>query len=244
MAEVTLTDITKRFGGFTAVDDISMVIEDERFTVLVGPSGCGKATALRMVAGLEDITEGEIKIGKRVVNRVPPKDRDIAMVFQNYALYPHMDVCINVAFGLKLRKTPKKEIQQRVNEADKLVGIESKLKSKPRELSGDSANAWPSGVQSSAIQPSSSAAGSLHESSRSSKRGRSRRPSPAKAALRPCFGRSRFTSSSNPTPPSAEPPSARPPDAPTNAPPEDLGHHAEESVCLCYRVRGSRLIHT
>jgi len=136
MAEVTLTDITKRFGDFTAVDDVSMVIEDGKFTVLVGPSGCGKTTTLRMVAGLEDITEGAIQIGERVVNNIPPKDRDIAMVFQNYALYPHMDVFNNMAFGLKLRKTPKKEIQERVQEAAELLSIEDKLKSKPRELSG------------------------------------------------------------------------------------------------------------
>jgi len=136
MAEVTLTDVTKRFGDFTAVDDISMVIEDGKFTVLVGPSGCGKTTTLRMVAGLEEVTEGEIRIGERVVNRVPPKDRDIAMVFQNYALYPHMDVYNNMAFGLKLRKTPKNEIAERVNEAAELLGIQEKLKSKPRELSG------------------------------------------------------------------------------------------------------------
>jgi len=136
MAEVTLTGVTKTFGTFTAVDDISMTIEDGKFTVLVGPSGCGKTTTLRMVAGLEDVTEGEIKIGERVVNRVPPKDRDIAMVFQNYALYPHMDVYNNMAFGLKLRKTPKKEIHERVQEAAALLGIEEKLKSKPRELSG------------------------------------------------------------------------------------------------------------
>jgi multiple sugar transport system ATP-binding protein len=136
MAEVTLTSITKRFGEFTAVDDLSMQIEDGKFTVLVGPSGCGKTTTLRMVAGLEDATEGEIKIGDRVVNRVPPKDRDIAMVFQNYALYPHMDVFNNMAFGLKLRKTPKSEIRDRVHEAANLLGIESKLTSKPRELSG------------------------------------------------------------------------------------------------------------
>lgn len=136
MAEVTLTNITKRFGTFTAVDDISMVIEDGKFTVLVGPSGCGKTTTLRMVAGLEETTAGEIKIGPRVVNKVPPKDRNIAMVFQNYALYPHMDVFNNMAFGLKLRKMPKAEIQQRVHDAARLLGIEEKLKSKPRELSG------------------------------------------------------------------------------------------------------------
>lgn len=136
MAEVTLTGITKQFGEFTAVDDISMGIEDGKFTVLVGPSGCGKTTTLRMVAGLEEATAGEIKIGERVVNKVPPKDRNIAMVFQNYALYPHMDVYNNMAFGLKLRKTPKTEIQKRVHDAAQLLGIEEKLKSKPRELSG------------------------------------------------------------------------------------------------------------
>jgi multiple sugar transport system ATP-binding protein len=136
MAEVTLADITKQFGTFTAVDHLSMVIEDGKFTVLVGPSGCGKTTTLRMVAGLETATMGEIRIGDRVVNNVPPKDRNIAMVFQNYALYPHMDVFNNMAFGLKLRKTPKAEIQKRVLEAAQLLGIEEKLKSKPRELSG------------------------------------------------------------------------------------------------------------
>ena len=136
MAEVTLTNVTKRFGDFTAVDDLTMEIEDGKFTVLVGPSGCGKTTTLRMVAGLEECTEGEIRIGERVVNRVPPKDRDIAMVFQNYALYPHMDVYNNMAFGLKLRKYPKDQIKQRVNEAAELLGITEKLKSKPRELSG------------------------------------------------------------------------------------------------------------
>ena len=136
MAEVVLQSVTKRFGDFVAVDDISMRIEDGKFTVLVGPSGCGKTTTLRMIAGLEEVTAGEIKIGERVVTRVPPKDRDIAMVFQNYALYPHMDVYNNMAFGLKLRRTPKKEIQQRVQDAAELLGIEDKLKSKPRELSG------------------------------------------------------------------------------------------------------------
>jgi len=136
MAQVILTNVTKRFGSFTAVDDLSMVIEDGKFTVLVGPSGCGKTTTLRMVAGLEEVTEGEIQIGERIVNRVPPKDRDIAMVFQNYALYPHMDVFNNMAFGLKLRKYPKDKIKQRVDEAAELLGIGEKLKSKPRELSG------------------------------------------------------------------------------------------------------------
>jgi multiple sugar transport system ATP-binding protein len=136
VAQVSLERITKQFGDFTAVNDVSMVIEDGKFTVLVGPSGCGKTTTLRMVAGLEEATSGEIRIGERVVNDVPPKDRDIAMVFQNYALYPHMDVFNNMAFGLKLRKYPKEEIKRRVNDAAAMLGIEAKLKSKPRELSG------------------------------------------------------------------------------------------------------------
>jgi len=136
MADVTLTHVTKNFGGFTAVDDLSMVVEDGKFTVLVGPSGCGKTTTLRMVAGLEQPSGGTIEIGKRAVNNVPPKDRDIAMVFQNYALYPHMNVFDNMAFGLKLRKRPKAEIKERVDNAAELLGIEDKLESKPRELSG------------------------------------------------------------------------------------------------------------
>jgi multiple sugar transport system ATP-binding protein len=136
MSEVNLTAITKKFGDFVAVNEIDLEVEDGAFTVLVGPSGCGKTTTLRMIAGLEEATSGEIRIGEKVVNRVPPKDRDIAMVFQNYALYPHMDVYNNMAFGLKLRKTPKKEIEQRVHDAADLLGIGEKLKSKPRELSG------------------------------------------------------------------------------------------------------------
>ncbi len=136
MSEVNLTAITKKFGDFVAVNEIDLEVENGAFTVLVGPSGCGKTTTLRMIAGLEEATSGEIRIGEKVVNRVPPKDRDIAMVFQNYALYPHMDVYNNMAFGLKLRKTPKKEIEQRVHDAAELLGITEKLKSKPRELSG------------------------------------------------------------------------------------------------------------
>jgi len=136
MADVTLTGVTKKFGDFTAVDDLSMVVGDGTFTVLVGPSGCGKTTTLRMVAGLEEASDGTIAIGERTVNRVPPKDRDIAMVFQNYALYPHMDVFGNMAFGLKLRKRPKAEIRERVTRVAELLGIEGKLRSKPRELSG------------------------------------------------------------------------------------------------------------
>ncbi|OJX47194.1 MAG: glycerol-3-phosphate ABC transporter ATP-binding protein [Chloroflexi bacterium 44-23] len=136
MASVTYKHVYKRFGDFTALNDMSIEIEDKEFLVLVGPSGCGKTTALRCLAGLEEITEGEVLIGDRVVNDVPPKDRDIAMVFQSYALYPHMTVYDNMAFGLKLRKTPKDEIKRRVEEAAGILGIEALLKRKPRELSG------------------------------------------------------------------------------------------------------------
>jgi len=136
LAQVLLKDVTKRFGNVTAVNNISLDIKDKEFIILVGPSGCGKSTTLRMVAGLEEITEGTITIGDTVVNDVPPKDRDIAMVFQNYALYPHMDVYNNMAFGLKLRKFPKNEIDQRVKEAAKLLGIENLLDRKPKALSG------------------------------------------------------------------------------------------------------------
>ncbi|HDN19825.1 sn-glycerol-3-phosphate ABC transporter ATP-binding protein UgpC [Candidatus Bipolaricaulota bacterium] len=136
MAEVILKEVTKRFGNFEAVKRMNLEVKDGEFVVLVGPSGCGKTTTLRMIAGLEEVTEGEIYIGGRLVNDVPPKDRDIAMVFQNYALYPHMDVYNNMAFGLKLRKVPKKEIDRRVREAAEMLGIADKLKAKPRELSG------------------------------------------------------------------------------------------------------------
>ncbi len=136
MAQVILKDITKRFGNVVAVDNISLNVEDREFVVLVGPSGCGKTTTLRMVAGLEEITAGDIYIGETHVNDVPPKDRDIAMVFQNYALYPHMDVYNNMAFGLKLRKFPKNEIDNRVKDAARLLGIENLLDRKPRALSG------------------------------------------------------------------------------------------------------------
>jgi multiple sugar transport system ATP-binding protein len=137
VAEIVLDDVTKRYGGDTlAVDSLDMNIEDGEFMVLVGPSGCGKTTALRMIAGLETITEGEIRIGDNVVNDVPPKDRDIAMVFQNYALYPHMSVYDNMAFGLKLAKEDKGEIDKRVKEAANVLGLDEFLKRKPRALSG------------------------------------------------------------------------------------------------------------
>ncbi len=137
MAQVSLEDVYKVYpGDVTAVKDFNLAIPDGEFLVLVGPSGCGKSTTLRMVAGLEEITRGTIKIGDRVVNDVPPKDRDIAMVFQNYALYPHMTVRDNMAFGLKLRKFPKKEIEERINEAARILGIEELLERRPKALSG------------------------------------------------------------------------------------------------------------
>jgi multiple sugar transport system ATP-binding protein len=137
MANVTLQHLYKVYaGGVTAVSDFSLEIEDKEFIVLVGPSGCGKTTTLRMVAGLEEITEGELYIGDKLVNDVAPKDRDIAMVFQNYALYPHMTVYDNMAFGLKLRKTPKTEIERRVREAARTLDIEHLLSRKPKALSG------------------------------------------------------------------------------------------------------------
>jgi multiple sugar transport system ATP-binding protein len=135
MATVTFDHVWKRFGEFNAVKDLNLEIQDGEFMVLVGPSGCGKTTSLRMIAGLEEISQGDLKIGDRVVNDVQSKDRDIAMVFQSYALYPHMSVYDNMAFGLKLRKTPKSEIERRVKEAAGLLGLEN-LQKKPRELSG------------------------------------------------------------------------------------------------------------
>ncbi len=137
MSSVTLSHIYKTYaGGVTAVSDFTLEIEDKEFIVLVGPSGCGKSTTLRMVAGLEEISDGELYIGDKLVNDVAPKDRDIAMVFQNYALYPHMTVYDNMAFGLKLRKTPKDEIDRRVKEAAKILDIEHLLNRKPKALSG------------------------------------------------------------------------------------------------------------
>ena len=137
MASLKLNHIYKIYSGnVTAVSDFCLDIEDKEFIVLVGPSGCGKSTTLRMVAGLEEISEGELYIGDRLVNDVAPKDRDIAMVFQNYALYPHMTVYDNMAFGLKLRKKPKDEIDKLVREAAKILGIEQLLNRKPKALSG------------------------------------------------------------------------------------------------------------
>ncbi|WKZ34582.1 MAG: sn-glycerol-3-phosphate ABC transporter ATP-binding protein UgpC [Anaerolineales bacterium] len=136
MASVTYKDVVKRFGDVEVIKNLNFEVADKEFLVLVGPSGCGKTTALRLLAGLEEISDGEILIGDRVVNDVAPKDRDIAMVFQSYALYPHLSVYDNMAFGLKLRKTPKDEIKRRVDEAADILGIHDLLQRKPRQLSG------------------------------------------------------------------------------------------------------------
>ncbi len=136
MAKVVLENISKMFGNVEAVKNFDLTVEDKEFAILVGPSGCGKSTALRMIAGLEEPTQGMIYIGDRAVNDLPPKDRDIAMVFQEYALYPHMSVYKNMAFGLKLRKFPKDEIDQRVKWASEILGIQNLLDRKPKQLSG------------------------------------------------------------------------------------------------------------
>lgn len=136
MASVSFRHVYKRFGDVSVIKDFNLEIADKEFMVFVGPSGCGKSTNLRMLAGLEEVTEGEILIGDRVVNDVPPKDRDIAMVFQSYALYPHMSVYDNMAFGLKLRKMPKEEIDRRVKEAAEIMGLSNLLDRKPKALSG------------------------------------------------------------------------------------------------------------
>ena len=136
MAKVMLEQVSKQFGHVVAVNNVTLDVPDRQFTVLVGPSGCGKTTALRLIAGLEEASAGNIYIGERLVNDVAPKDRDIAMVFQNYALYPHMSVYDNMAFGLRLRKYPRTEIDRRVKEAAELLGIQDLLSRKPKQLSG------------------------------------------------------------------------------------------------------------
>src|SRR5947207_6686719 len=136
MAEVSLHKLNKKFDLSHVVKDVNLEIRDKEFMVFVGPSGCGKTTTLRMVAGLESITSGRILIGDKVVNELPPMDRDIAMVFQNYALYPHMSVYQNMAFGLKMRKFERTEIDQRVHAAADILGIQELLQRKPRQLSG------------------------------------------------------------------------------------------------------------
>src|SRR5881296_3436216 len=136
MAQVMMKDLNKKYDEVHAVKDVNLHIRDKEFIVLVGPSGCGKSTTLRMVAGLEDITSGEIYLGDQFVNNLPPKDRDMAMVFQNYALYPHMTVYQNMSFGLRLKHFPKDEIERRVQEAARILDIKELLDRKPRQLSG------------------------------------------------------------------------------------------------------------
>jgi multiple sugar transport system ATP-binding protein len=136
MASVLISDVRKSFGSTPIIHGVDITINDGEFVVLVGPSGCGKSTLLRMIAGLENITAGEIRIGDRVVNNVPPKERDIAMVFQNYALYPHMTVGANMGFSLKLRNAPKQEIDTRVHRAAEILGLTPYLERYPRQLSG------------------------------------------------------------------------------------------------------------
>jgi multiple sugar transport system ATP-binding protein len=136
MANVVFENVAKRYGAVSVIEGLNLEIRDEEFMVLVGPSGCGKSTALRMIAGLEEISGGDVKIGPKVVNDLPPKDRDIAMVFQSYALYPHMSVKENLEFGLKLKKTPRAEIDRLVGEAAEILGISHLLSRKPKELSG------------------------------------------------------------------------------------------------------------
>ena len=137
MAEITFDNVSKTYGdGFRAVSDFNLDVQDGEFVVFVGPSGCGKTTALRMIAGLEEISDGEIRIGDRVVNNLPPGDRDVAMVFQNYALYPHMTVAENIGFSLRMHKVPKPEQRQRIQEAARIIGLEDHLNRKPKQLSG------------------------------------------------------------------------------------------------------------
>src|SRR5260221_10134487 len=136
MGELVVQNLNKMYGDGHAVRDVNLEIRDREFVVLVGPSGCGKTTTLRMVAGLEEISSGEISIDGKVVNNLPPMDRDIAMVFQNYALYPHMSVYQNMAFGLRMRKFQKPEIDRRVKQAAEVLGIEPLLERRPRQLSG------------------------------------------------------------------------------------------------------------
>src|SRR3954464_3303363 len=137
MAEITFDNVSKIYDdGFRAVSDLNLDVQDGEFVVFVGPSGCGKTTALRMIAGLEEVSEGDIRIGDRVVNNIPPGARDVAMVFQNYALYPHMAVAENIGFALKLRKVPKKEPKKRIAQTADIIGLTDHPDRKPRQLSG------------------------------------------------------------------------------------------------------------
>ena len=156
MASLSLRGIYKKYpGGVVAASDINLEIRDKEFIILVGPSGCGKSTTLRMIAGLEDISEGELYIGDRLVNDIAPKDRDIAMVFQNYALYPHMTVFENMAFGLKLRKVPKDEIARKVEEAARILDLSHLLDRKPKAMSRPCYRSFSEGIPArrAAVQP-------------------------------------------------------------------------------------------
>src|SRR3954464_13984236 len=137
MAAIAFDNVIKTYDdGFRAVSDLNLEVQDGEFVVFVGPSGCGKTTALRMIAGLEEISDGEIRIGERVVNNLPPRDRDVAMVFQNYALYPHMTVAENIGFALRMRKVPKAEARRRIEETARIIGLLDHLDRKPAQLSG------------------------------------------------------------------------------------------------------------
>ena len=165
MASLSLQHINKTYpNGFEAVKDFNLEIEDKEFIIFVGPSGCGKSTTLRMVAGLEEITSGTLKIGDKVMNDVEPKDRDIAMVFQNYALYPHMTVYDNMAFGLKLRKVPKDEIDKAVREAARILDLEKLLDRKPKALYGNVAGVQRVGRIFDTALRIRSAVGSMYDS--------------------------------------------------------------------------------
>jgi multiple sugar transport system ATP-binding protein len=153
MATVTFENVSKRFGDVVAVDDLSLDIRDAEFMVLVGPSGCGKTTSLRMIAGLEEITSGVLRIGERIINEVPPKDRDIAMVFQSYALYPHMSIRDNLAFGLKLRHVPKAQIETRVKEAASASASPSAERSCASPRSSSWMSRFPTSTPSCASRP-------------------------------------------------------------------------------------------
>ncbi len=155
MAQVKFDKLSKHFKTVVALDELTLEVGDKEFLVLVGPSGCGKTTALRCLAGLEEPSGGEIWIGDRIVNDVSPKDRDIAMVFQNYALYPHMNVFENMSFGLRLRKVPRAEIDRRVKEAAEILGLEQLLRRRPRNSRADSASGWRWGGRSCGSRKSS-----------------------------------------------------------------------------------------
>ena len=167
MAGVSFREVDKRYGDVAVIEDLNLEIRDQEFMVLVGPSGCGKSTALRMVAGLEEISSGTISIGDRVVNELPPKDRDIAMVFQNYALYPHMTIRENLEFGLKMRGTPRDETARMVDEAAEILGLTPISTASRSSSPAGSASGWLSAERSCATRPCSSSTSRSRTSTRS-----------------------------------------------------------------------------